>query len=189
MIAAFYNVENVPRFHLRAHAFEQIERTKRIARALDKEDRRAQSAQNFVAKFCPIAHRAERISKANERVYFFLQRDVTSDPPAHALADQDGRAFVNMSILGERFAMRGNQLRLYFSSIAYILMHGLRRLALKDTELEHAQCTTIRLKLLKIGAQIQVTVRRVWIRMAEGYPYQDQFQQALDKLNLIPLLC
>jgi hypothetical protein len=85
--------------------------------------------------------------------------------------------------------MRGNQLRLYLSSIAYILMHGLRRLALKDTELEHAQCTTIRLKLLKIGAQIQVTVRRVWIRMAEGYPYQDIFQQALDNLNLIPLLC
>jgi len=85
--------------------------------------------------------------------------------------------------------MRGNQLRLYLSSIAYILMHGLRRLALKDTELEHAQCTTIRLKLLKIGAQIQVTVRRVWIRMAEGYPYQDIFQQALDNLNFIPLLC
>jgi hypothetical protein len=85
--------------------------------------------------------------------------------------------------------MRGNQLRLYLSSIAYLLMHALRRLALKDTELEHAQCTTIRLKLLKIGAQIQVTVRRVWIRMAEGYPYKYQFQKALDKLNLIPLLC
>jgi hypothetical protein len=84
--------------------------------------------------------------------------------------------------------MRGNQLRLYLSSIAYILMHALRRLALKDTELEHAQCTTIRLKLLKIGAQIQVTVRRVWIRMAEGYPYQEQFHLALAKLNLIPLL-
>jgi hypothetical protein len=84
--------------------------------------------------------------------------------------------------------MRGNQLRLYFSSIAYILMHGLRRLALKGTDLEHAQCTTIRLKLLKIGAQIQVTVRRVWIRMAEGYPYQDVFQQALDNLNPIPIL-
>src|SRR5712671_601885 len=64
--------------------------------------------------------------------------------------------------------MRGNQLRLYFSSIAYILMHDLRRLALKGTDLERAQCTTIRLKLLKIGAQIQVSVRRVWIRMAAG---------------------
>jgi len=85
--------------------------------------------------------------------------------------------------------MRGNQLRLYFSSIAYILMHDLRRLALKGTELERAQCTTIRLKLLKIGAQIHVTVRRVWIRMAAGYPYKDAFQQAFDNLQQIPLHC
>jgi len=85
--------------------------------------------------------------------------------------------------------MRGNQLRLYFSSIGYILMHDLRRLALKGTALERAQCTTIRLKLLKIGAQIQVTVRRVWIRMAAGYPYKDIVQQALDNLRQVPLRC
>ena len=85
--------------------------------------------------------------------------------------------------------MRGNQLRLYFSSIAYILMHDLRRLALKGTELERAQCTTIRLKVLKIGAQIHVTVRRVWIRMAAGYPYKEVFQQAFDNLQQIPLRC
>jgi Transposase DDE domain group 1 len=85
--------------------------------------------------------------------------------------------------------MRGNQLRLYFSSIAYILMHDLRRLALSGTDLERAQCTTIRLKLLKIGAQIHVTVRRVWIRMAAGYPYKQAFQQAFDNLQQIPLLC
>jgi hypothetical protein len=83
--------------------------------------------------------------------------------------------------------MRGNQLRLYFSSIAYMLMHDLRRLAFKGTELEHAQCTTIRLKLLKIGAQIHVTVGRVWIRMAAGYPYKAAFQQAFDNLQRIPL--
>ncbi len=85
--------------------------------------------------------------------------------------------------------IRGNQVRLYFSSIAYILMHDLRRLALKGTDLERAQCTTIRLKLLKIGAQIHVTVRRVWIRMAAGYPYKEAFQQAFDNLREIPLLC
>jgi Transposase DDE domain group 1 len=85
--------------------------------------------------------------------------------------------------------MRGNQLRLYFSSLAYIFMHDLRRLALKGTELERAQCTTIRLKVLKIGAQIQVTVRRVWIRMAAGYPYQEAFQQAFDNLQQLPLHC
>ena len=86
-------------------------------------------------------------------------------------------------------SMRGNQLRLYFSSVAYILMHDLRRLALKGTELEHAQCTTIRLKILKIGAQIDVTVRRVWIRMAAAYPYKEVFQQAFDNLQRLPLLC
>jgi hypothetical protein len=85
--------------------------------------------------------------------------------------------------------MRGNQLRLYFSSIAYMLMHDLRRLALKGTDLERAQCTTIRLKLLKIGAQVHVTVRRVWVRMAAGYPYKDAFQQAFDNLHQIPLRC
>ena len=84
--------------------------------------------------------------------------------------------------------MRGNQVRLYFSSIAYILMHDLRRLALAGTELERAQCTTIRLKVLKIGAQIHVTVRRVWIRMAAGYPHKEVFQQAFDNLQALPLL-
>jgi hypothetical protein len=84
-------------------------------------------------------------------------------------------------------SMRGNQVRLYFSSIAYILMHDLRRLALAGTELERAQCTTIRLKVLKIGAQIHLTVRRVWIRMAVGYPYKEVFQQAFDNLQAIPL--
>jgi hypothetical protein len=85
--------------------------------------------------------------------------------------------------------MRGNQLRLYFSSIAYILMHDLRRLGLKGTDMERAQCTTIRLKLLKIGAQIQVSVRRVWIRMAAGYPYKEVFQQVFDNLQRLLLHC
>ena len=85
--------------------------------------------------------------------------------------------------------MRANQLRLYFSSIAYVLMHDFRRLALKDTDLERAQCTTIRLKLLKIGAQIHVSVRRVWIRMAAGYPYKEAYQQAFRNLQQLPLLC
>ena len=71
--------------------------------------------------------------------------------------------------------MRANQLRLYLSSAAYILMHALRRLGLKNTDLAHAQCQTIRLKLLKIGAQVRVTVRNIWISLAGGYPYADTF--------------
>jgi hypothetical protein len=71
--------------------------------------------------------------------------------------------------------MRSNQLRLYFSTFAYQLMQGLRRLGLKGTEMAQAQCQTIRLKLLKIGAQIQVTVRRVYFSLAAGYPFREIF--------------
>jgi hypothetical protein len=85
--------------------------------------------------------------------------------------------------------MRANQLRLYFSSAAYILMQALRQLGLEGTELAQAQCDTIRLKLLRIGAQIQVTVRRVWIHMAGGYPYRNVFRQVWNNLQKIPLRC
>jgi Transposase DDE domain group 1 len=73
--------------------------------------------------------------------------------------------------------MRANQLRLYFSVMAYVLMSGLRRLGLKATELAQAQVFTIRTKLLKIGARVRVTVRKVWISMASSYPWQGLYQQ------------
>ena len=56
--------------------------------------------------------------------------------------------------------LRSNQIRLYFSSVAYLLMQALRRLGLQGTELAKAQCTTLRLKLLKIGALMRITVRK-----------------------------
>jgi hypothetical protein len=83
--------------------------------------------------------------------------------------------------------MRANQLRLYLSSAAYVLMHALRRLGLIETDLAHAQCQTIRLKLLKIGAQIRVTVRNIWISLAEGYPYVDIFAAVFRNLQTLPL--
>jgi hypothetical protein len=82
--------------------------------------------------------------------------------------------------------MRSNQLRLYFSSFAYILIHTLRRLGLQGTELAQAQCNTIRLKLFKIGAQIQVTVRKVWISFSESYPYLSLFQKVFARLQQMP---
>ena len=80
-------------------------------------------------------------------------------------------------------AMRSNQLRLYFSSLAYVLLHYVRRVGLRGTELAHAQCGTIRLKLLKIGALVSVSVRRVRFRLASGYPYADLFWQVLANLR------
>jgi hypothetical protein len=85
--------------------------------------------------------------------------------------------------------MRANQLLLYLSSAAYILMHALRRLGLKDTDLAHAQCQTIRLKLLKIGAQVRVTVRNIWISLAGGYPYAETFAAIVRNLQALPLRC
>ena len=79
--------------------------------------------------------------------------------------------------------MRSNQLRLYFSSIAYSLMQALRRLGLRGTQLAKAQCDTIRLKLLKIGAQIRITVRKVWVSLAEGYPYAGLFAKVYGNLQ------
>ncbi|MCB9831329.1 MAG: IS1380 family transposase [Planctomycetes bacterium] len=71
--------------------------------------------------------------------------------------------------------MQANQIRLYFSSIAYVLVDALRRIGLKGTEAERAQCGTIRLKLLKIGARVRVTCRRIWINMSSACPYKDIF--------------
>jgi hypothetical protein len=71
--------------------------------------------------------------------------------------------------------MRANQLRLYFSSIAYLLLQALRRLALAGTALARAQCQTIRLTLLKIGARIRITVRNVWLALASGCPHAALF--------------
>jgi hypothetical protein len=85
--------------------------------------------------------------------------------------------------------MRANQLRVYFSSFAYVLMQTLRRLGLEGTALARAQCETMRLKLFKIGAHIRLSVRRVWIAFSESYPYGELFAQILSNLQRIPLRC
>ena len=79
--------------------------------------------------------------------------------------------------------IRANQYRLYLSVIGYILISGLRRLGLQGTELAKAQVSTIRLKLLKIGAQIRVTVRRVWISLASSFPLQAEFETIYSNLR------
>ena len=79
--------------------------------------------------------------------------------------------------------MRANQLRMYLSAAAYVLVSGLRRLGLKATELAAAQAATIREKLFKIGARVTVSVRRVWLSMASSYPYQRLFEQVWTNLR------
>ena len=82
--------------------------------------------------------------------------------------------------------LRANQLRLYWASFAYVLMHGLRRLGLAGTAYAKAQCTTIRLKLLKIGARVRITVRKVWLSFSESYAHAQAFEQILANLRTHP---
>jgi hypothetical protein len=79
--------------------------------------------------------------------------------------------------------MRSNQLRLYFSSYAYVLMNSLRRMGLKETHMEKAQCGTIRTELLKIGDQVRVSVRKVWLSFGEAYPYKEIFLRIYHNLT------
>lgn len=74
--------------------------------------------------------------------------------------------------------MRANQLRLWFASMAYVLLEALRRIGLKATRLSDATCGSIRLKLLKIGALVTISVRRIKFAMASACPYQADFRQA-----------
>lgn len=74
--------------------------------------------------------------------------------------------------------MRANQLRLWLSTIAYSLMLAVRRLGLDGTALAQAQCPTLRTSLLKIGALVRVTCRKVWVHLSQSHPMQAVFAQA-----------
>jgi Transposase DDE domain group 1 len=97
-----------------------------------------------------------------------------------ARGDMENRIKEQFTLFADRVSaesIRANQLRLYLSAMAYLLVCGLRRLGLKATELATAQAATIRLRLLKIGAQVRVTVRRVWISLPRSYPWPDLFER------------
>ena len=80
-------------------------------------------------------------------------------------------------------AMRANQLRLWFAAMAYVLLAALRRIALPATRLAHATAGTIRLTLLKIGALVRVSVRRITVKMASGHPWQQDWAIAHQALT------
>ena len=79
--------------------------------------------------------------------------------------------------------LRANQLRLWFASMAYVLICALRRIGLAHTQFAEATCGTIRLKLLKIGALVRASVRRIKIAMASAYPDQPEFALAHARLT------
>ena len=92
--------------------------------------------------------------------------------------EAENRIKEQLSLFSDRMSsetLRANQLRLYLSSLAYVLMLALRRLGLEGTRWARAQTETIRRGLLKIGAQVKVSVRRVYLSLASGYPDEEAF--------------
>ena len=103
-----------------------------------------------------------------------------------ARGEMENRIKEQLSLFSDRLStetMRSNQLRLYFSALAYVLIHALRRIGLRGTEWATAQVETIRLKLLKIAAQVRVTARRIWIGYSGAYPWKDLFATAWANLR------
>ena len=140
-----------------------------------------------------VVAKAEHIDgKSNPR--FVVTSLAASEWAAQALyedlycarGDMENRIKEQFVLFADRVSaatMRANQCRLYLSVMGYVLMSGLRRLGLKATEMEHAQVGTIRLRLLKIGAQVRVSVRRVWVQLSSSFPLQDLFRQAHAQLR------
>jgi hypothetical protein len=98
-----------------------------------------------------------------------------------ARGEMENRIKEQMCLFAYRLSteeMKGNQLRLYFSALAYTLMEALRRLGLQGTEWAEAQVDTIRLKLLKIGARIRLSVRRIVLELSSAYPWKEVYTQA-----------
>jgi hypothetical protein len=140
-----------------------------------------------------VVAKAEHIDgKENPR--FVVTSLAAHDWPAQKLyeelycarGDMENRIKEQFVLFADRASaesMRANQLRLYLASMAYVLISGLRRLGLPATELAAAQVATIRLRLLKIGALVRVTVRKVWISLPRSYPWPSLFAQVQHALS------
>jgi hypothetical protein len=103
-----------------------------------------------------------------------------------ARGEMENRIKEQMCLFADRLStneIKGNQLRLYFSAIAYTLMEALRRLALKGTQWAQAQVDTIRRKLLKIGAIVRVSARRVLLQLSSAYPWKSLYTHAFYALR------
>ncbi len=178
-------------------ARQQFETTKQPARSFAEV--RYQTRETW-SKERRVVGKAEHLAKGpNPR--FVVTSLAAEDRAAKGLYEEDycGRGEMENRIKEQQLhlfadrtsagTMRANQVRLFCSSIAYVLLNALRRLGLNGTELACAQCQTIRLKLLKIGALVRVTVRKVWVKLSSGSPYAEVFRRVHANLaRLRPLM-
>jgi hypothetical protein len=175
-----------------AQAEKQFEQTKTSARVFTEfpyatqdtwsRQRRAIAKAEHIAKGANPRFVVTSLSAQQMAAQELYEKEYCArgECPENRIEEQQLDLFADRTSTGK---MWSNQLRLYFSSITYVLLQTLRRTALAGTELAKAQCGTIRLKLLKIGAQIRVTVRKIWISLAEGYPHAALFARVLASLE------
>ena len=180
---------------------------RQIEEALEQAGQEFEQTGNPARRFCDFSYitrkswsherrvigKAEHLEKGSNPRFLVTSLSV-SDYPARDLyektycrrGDMENRIKEQqLALFADRTSssrMKANQLRLWFSTAAYLLIHQLRRLGLKGTRMARAQCDTIRLKLLKIGAQIKISVRRILISLATGYPYERIFAQVYRNL-------
>jgi hypothetical protein len=180
-----------------AEARSQHEATEQAARVFKDFRYRTRTSWSCERR---VIGKAEYLAKG-ENPRFVVTSLATKDLEARALyeelycarGDMENRIKEQqLALFADRtstHAMRSNQLRLYFSSFAYVLMQTLRRLGLNGTSMARAQCDTLRLTLFKVGAHIRFSVRRVRIAFSESYPHAELFWQVMQRLRRIPLRC
>ena len=188
--------------------FARNQRLRRIiGRAMHQAKQEHQRTGKSARVFCEFAYRTKKswsrarrvIAKAEqiegkENPRYLVTSLGAQDWPAQKLYEQlycargemENRIKEQLNLFADRLStetLRANQLRLYFSSLAYVLIEALRRLGLAGTEWAQAQADTIRLKLLKIAAQVRITARRIWVRYSCAYPWQNVFAAAWTALR------
>ena len=171
-----------------AQAQRQFEETKKPARIFIEFPH--ETVSGTWSKLRRVVAKAEHIDgKSNPRFVVTsldTEKQELYERVYCARGDMENRIKEQFMLFADRVSsstLRANQLRVYFSVIAYTLLNGLRRVGLQGTTLANAQMQTLRLRLLKIGALVRVTVRRVWVRMASAFPLQALFSQALRQLR------
>src|SRR5467141_4071402 len=157
--------------------FARNQRLRRIiGRAMQEAKQEHRRTGKPARVFCEFAYRTKKSWSRTRRVI----------AKAEQIEGKENRIKEQLSLFADRMStetLRANQLRLYFSSLAYVLVEALRRLGLAGTEWAEAQADTIRLKLLKIAAQVRITARRIWVRYSCAYPWQNVFATAWTALR------
>jgi hypothetical protein len=181
-------------------------RNKRLRRGIGRAMQEAKQEHRRTGKparvFCEFTYRTKKSWSRTRRVVAkaeqiagkenprYLVTSLTKEAwPAQKLYEQlycargemENRIKEQLSLFSDRMStesLRSNQLRLYFSSLAYVLIEALRRVGLAGTEWAEYQAETIRLRLLKIAGQVRITARKIWIRYSKAYPWKNVFVAA-----------